>query len=561
MFGNIVERIKTFIFDGERKVKVKEEHKNKLSSFWNDFVHGKLNERVSEVLNNLGVRLTDLNEKKQEIEENDSKEMQKETSVETQDNFKSQDFEEDSKEIQPPLQEIFTFKGSSETPKVPDTVATIKPEEEPELDKEPVSEELDEKVKEILECVKNDDKEGFIKIIDEYGYFPIKELVQNSFDKEQISEEENTAFIDMKNELYDEYGVLKQKDEEVEEPMTQEETEFKSSDIDLTDLTQFTYTEYVRAYREKNIPDKNADRFWIDLYNNNLPSDLLDEKTFISERKSQEDEKEQRKLENKNAEAEKKLAELNAKYIAEKERSAELEAKSKQDEAKLKEAREENVTLKQQMVDAESEKSDLKRENESLKKQLSTAQETSKKAQARSYEYKKESEEAKKAYAELENKYEKQGQELQKSKDKEATTAKKLKEMTAKMYKNIELAEKQISSVKDDDNLKITALSRTIIDSNNNKEEPEVLVESKAEPVPSKETNKIETKEEAQKAGEDLVKAIEQEAGEQETSKIEIKPAYVSGPNGIDSEKLKSALAGAVAEAQTDESSIKPKTR
>lgn len=609
MFGNIVERIKTFILGGERKVKVKEEHKNKLSSFWNNFIHGIFNERVSGVLNNLGVKLTTLKKKKQEVEENDLKEKE-ETSIESQDSDKSQEIEEDSKEIHPPLQETFTFKGSSEMPKVPDTIATKEPEEEPEVDKEPVSEELDEKVKEILECVKNDDKEGFIKIIDEYGFDVIRDKVQDIFYKEQISEEENTAFIDMKNELYDEHGILKQKEEEVEEPITQEETkattqeetEIKSSDIDLTDLTQFrSYTDYLKAYSQENISDEDKDRFWADLYNGILPADLKDEKAFISERKRQEDEKELRKYESDMAEAQKELAKVRAKLVAANERAAEFEAESKQEKDKLKEAREENVTLKQQMVDVESENSDLRRKNESLKKQLSTSQETAKKAQAGSYEDRKKLEETEKALAKDRATIEKLRKELQESKDREAEINKELEETKAKINKNIELARKQINSLKDYDDLEKTALSWTIIDSKKaeeEKKEHEDSAESKKEPLASKESKKIEVKdiptvhetkkpektieiteeepqivepvfsktsdepkEEAQKTDETLVKAIEQEAGEQETSKIEIKPAYVSGPNGIDSEKLKSALAGVVAEAQEDESSIKPKTR
>lgn len=364
--------------------------------------------------------------------------------------------------------------------------------------------------------------------------------------------------------------VEKDMENEKKLPITPKKEEIDS--IDLSDLTQFlSYTDYLTAYRQARIDDKDSDKFYADVYNKNLPSDLLDEISFIKEKKRQEEELKQRKIETRKAEVEKKLAEEKAKHAEASEKVAELQSSIKLSEEKLKTERKKVVELEQEKVDAESKIADLERENANLNEQLVAAQEVAKKAQTQSYNDREKLAETEKELAHNREELERLKQELQESKGREAEINKKLEETNAKINKNIELAKKQISSLKDYDDLEKTALSWTII----GPEKAQTKEETPAPEMPKpEEPKKVEITTEVPQIkepipapiaeeeplgevpakGEDFVKAIEKEANEPE---VQPQPIFTASPNGADPEKIERALEGVVAEEAMGNSKIR----
>ena len=477
----MIDEEKNISLVGDRKVKVEEGFVKRIKNFFRNFIKGNKNGKVLEAVKGLGVKFISIFKKKQiepqneEIEVKNEEQETKHEEIETPTETEIPSIPEPKEEELHKPAALFTLAEKRVMPELEDTIPTTEPEIEEDIaedeeKEEPVKLEPDDKVKEILECVKNDDKDAFIKIISEEGYRNIADLVFDNFNLGKISEEENTEFVTMRNEIYDENGELKEEyqpdaeeSQEIEEPTIPEEhtEDVKTTSINLQDLTQFaSYTDYLTAYRHERIADKDVDRFYTDLYNKNLPSDLLDEKTFIKERKRQEDEKEQRKIESKKAEVEKKLAEERAKHAAASDKVQELESSIQATEAKLKAQREETVTLRQQMVDADSKIADLERENKSLNEQLAAAQETAKRAQARSYEDRKTLSEMEKEIEELKKHAAKLEKELEASKQDTTKLRKELEETKARISENTQAALDRIKELRtpEDDDIEKTAL-------------------------------------------------------------------------------------------------------
>ena len=430
----MIEENKEISLIEDKKVKTEKDFVKRLKKFFGNFIQGIENEKALSAVNGLGVKFINIfskktEEKQEEIGEanndaivpdySEDIEQPKQEEIEETNNETilddSVDTEEPEQEEQIPIKPIFSLARENVMPEVEDTIPTIEPEVE-------VSKE---------ETVEQE---------------PTETQISTESDEEEVS-------TDVPEQEFE--------DEEIEEPDVQMDTkENHSSNIILSDLTQFiSYTDYLTAYRQARINDKDVDRFWADLYNNNLPSDLLDEKAFIKERKRQEDEKEQRKIETKKAEIEKKLAEERAKHAAASEKVAELQTSIEATEAKLKTQREEAVSLKQQMVDANSKISDLERENRNLSEQLEAAQETAKKAQARSYKdrktlsaMEKEIEMLKRQTSELEAK-------LKASKDDSDKLRRELEETKARISKNAQEALDRIKELRtpEDDDIEKTA--------------------------------------------------------------------------------------------------------
>ena len=515
-----------FSQNGDRKVKVEIDFAKKIRKFFGGFLQGIKNNKVLNKLKEQGVTIMSLFKKKQTIQEVEEKDKQPDNKTVTNDKI---DIPEEAKK---PIQAIFTLDKETDMhnkkvnimPELEDTIPTTETDTK-ESDKEELSVQLeaDEKVKEILECVKNDDRERFIQIINEEGYRKMADLVYDNFNSGKISEAENTMFVDMKNELYDENGELIQETEKneidkepvVEEPILEKSVEsngiditniIKTTNINLNDLTQFEdYIDYVLAYKEKNIAAKDSDKFWTDFHKQNLPTDLLDEKEFIEERRRQEEQKIQREIELKLAETEKKLSEVRGQLSATERKANTLASNNKENEAALKNATQDKILLEQQMVDAKSEIADLERENSSLNNQLSVAQEVAKKAQARSYEdrktlstMEKEIDKLKKHAAELEK-------ELATSKQESAEVRKELEATKARIRENANAALERIESLRtpEDDDIEKTALdwAKTKIEENLPKEH--VVETSK-----SIEKQKEESDETEEKKTDDSTKTI-----------------------------------------------------
>ena len=217
----------------------------------------------------------------------------------------------------------------------------------------------------------------------------------------------------------------------------------------LDDLTGFTtYSEYLTAYRQARIDQKDADRFYTDYISGNLPSDLLDEKTFREERQRMLDEIEHRKLEAERAETEKRLREAEERHATASEEREELKTRLEARDAQLSASRKDNVDLRKQLVDRDRTIEGQSRDIADLRGQLEKSQEVAREAQAAQYDaveafhrLEKEIAKDRKRVAELER-------ELANTKEEAAEAKEELRQTNERIAENTEAALKQINSLR-----------------------------------------------------------------------------------------------------------------
>ena len=329
--------------------------------------------------------------------------------------------------------------------------------------------------------------------------------------------------------------------EPVQEEIADEPIEEQTSDLD--DLTQFTtYSEYLTAYRQTRIDLKDADRFYNDYILGNLPSDLLDEKSFKEARQRMIDEIEYRKLEAENAETEKALREIEEKQAALSEQHAELQARFEDRDAKLAALRKDNVDLRKEIVDKDRIIENKDRETSDLKGQLEKAQEVAKQSQAAQYDaveafhrLEKEVARDKKRVAELEAKLA--------NSERDAEAAKEeLKQTKARISENTEAALKQINSLRteNDDDIEKTALDWAEMQLKKGEQAPkEGPKHLKEEPAEEPKPEKKKTKKKSEKKDEDLVQEPNTEAPNEETmSQTDLDKAVRESMEITDSQKV-----------------------
>ena len=315
------------------------------------------------------------------------------------------------------------------------------------------------------------------------------------------------------------------KEETPEEEVEMEEKPVESEGKDVTseingsaklDLVQFaTYDDYLRYFFETRIDSKeDMISFFLDHKKGNYPVDFIDEKTFIKEKKSQEDEIEHNKLEAEKASLEKALEELKEEYSVLTDQNAELETRFKDRDSKLSTQRKTNVTLKQEIKDLKAEIKQVSAQATSLKAQLTTAQSAAKDAQAASYKDRR-------TIAEIEEQLKAERKnvsdltsKLSRTKEELIDAKEELKKATERVKKMTSDAIARIRSISADDDLEQTALNWA---EKNIKEDEEATLEE----VNKIEEIKKEREEALDKATEERAKKIEEGIYKTSEEKVE----------------------------------------
>ena len=458
----------SFNLSGERKVKVEESFSKRLRKFWGNILERIKNTKVMNAIQALGTKI-------KSIYTNDEIDDYLDKTASSEAVGKEND-KPTQKRVVPPLSALggakLTVVDEDSPNAIPEKSAPKKEEKEPEIknteeeeselpvpeivvpeadEPEPEAKEIsfaDEKVREILGYVAAGDEENFVRMMEKEGYRKIADLVYDNFLEGRITEKENNMFVDMRNKFYDEQGKLIESQKDTPKPSSKATTEEEvtiSEGTDITDtirensqtiddLLQFsTYSDYLNAYCETLDP-ANRNQFWKDAFDGNLPGDCLDEKTFIKEKKRQEEEIEKEELEREKAELEKELAHLREKYDEICDEHAELKIRLSNKDARLSSQRKDNVSLKQQIVDLKEEIKKTKEGISNLKNQLSIAQTAAKNAQSTLYEQRK-------SLAELE---EERNKLLRRVDELESQLSKRTTELT-EVRKELEATKKRIS--------------------------------------------------------------------------------------------------------------------
>lgn len=449
-----------FILNGDKKVKVEEGFINRIRNFITNYVKKITKTNTMDALKNQGVTIKEVYAN-DELETKDVTEnVQIDTNISEEEPIVAVELDNSAKEAE-----------TEDKPENENTSSLLNSLFKTNNDE--VVKEKDEEKQTIEENNNDETIKPFITL-------PSKEIVK---DMPEISEEspileqaalenEPTEIEESKDEKPDEIEETNLKEEieqeemdttpepiepaEIEaipEPTFSEEVEpvkeIRTSNINLSDYKQFkNYASMVISYRHANVDDKDEDRFLEDFINNNLPSDLPDEKEFIRRKAQQEEEVEKKKLEVKNANLEKKIAELREKNEELNDNLSETELRLNDKETRMSNQRREIVILKQEKLDLEENIKNNNNELANLKNQLIASQEATKNVQAALYKERKKSAEREKTIDELHAQIKQLESEKEKAILESKDTENKLEHMKEKYIKEANAYINQLNSLK-----------------------------------------------------------------------------------------------------------------